>query len=88
MMKSRSPQEDPGSDKVTPAYRLSSITTSAMTITIKAMPNNVISIEAMMFTLYLPRWDLCALSALQRMLAAKRPEPRRTPAHSVSLRHA
>ena len=60
MMKSRSPQEDPGPDKVTPAYRLSSITTSAMTNTIKAMPNNVISIEAMMFTLYLLSGDLCA----------------------------
>ena len=75
MMKIRSSQEDPGPDKVTPAYRLSNITISAMTNTSKAMPNNVSSIEAMVFTLYLPRWDMCALSAPQRMLAAKRPEP-------------
>ena len=62
---------DPGSDKVTPAYRLSSIATSAMTNTTKAMPNNVSSMKKMTLTLYLPSRDLCALSTPQRMLAAK-----------------
>jgi hypothetical protein len=65
----------PALTRSTLAYRLSSIAIRPITNTTNAMPNNVISIKTMTLTLYLPSWDLCALSTPQRMLAAKGPGP-------------
>jgi hypothetical protein len=76
--------KDPGPKEAAPAYRLSNIATSPRTSTTKAVPNNVISIVVMTLTLYLPNWNLCALSTPQRMIAAQGPEPRSRlgPGHS------